>query len=224
MSAGLATDSADMSRVPLHTTTGTSFPDSSPHSVGANGYFGSTHSAVASDGLSSPVLKSHSSENSSSLRINLLGGSITIAELAIMSLYPIALFLGALVSAVGGAPPSYFSNKRNLINVVIVKRGWLWLTVITGYHAYLIYSRKSTRNQIALRNVVIRYTLATVWWIFFSQWFFGLPIMDKIFILTGGSCSDIGIEKNSMTTITSAQCRRIGGTWASGYDLVDTPF
>ena len=38
-----------------------------------------------------------------------------------------------------------------------------------------------------IRNAVINYIVVTIWWIFFTQWCFGLPIMDKIFVLTGGN-------------------------------------
>lgn len=164
----------------------------------------------AENAPSSPVTKSAAKT---------VRGSVTIVELGILALYPLAIFLGFLVQLVGGDSPSYFSNKRNIINVYIIKRGWLWVTLVTGYHAYTIHARNSPFSKQALRNLFIRYTLATIWWIFFTQWFFGLPIMDKIFVITGGGCS---VESSSDATfsnnVSSATCRHIGGSWTGGYD------
>lgn len=48
---------------------------------------------------------------------------------------------------------------------------------------------------------IIRYCLATLWWIFYAQWFFGLPIMDRIFLATGGSCK-IGLNDSNYSIIS----------------------
>lgn len=161
---------------------------------------------------SSPVTKARA--------LSYFGGAVTPVEIAVLSLYPLALFLGFLVQLAGGDSPSYFSNKRNLINVYIVKQGWLWLTLVIGYHAFTIYKRGSSRSTHALKNLTLRYSLATVWWILFSQWFFGLPIMDRIFILTGGACVGPSVEQAqpSSISISSSQCRSLGGSWTGGYD------
>lgn len=156
--------------------------------------------------------------NNSVFKTALFGGNMTILELVIPALYPLALLLGGLIQIVGGASPSYFSNKRNIINVMLVKQGWFWVTLITGYHAYTIYSRKSVQNTIALRNLVIRYVLATAWWIFFAQWFFGSPLMDKVFVLTGGGCANVDTDKHSFAINSSATCKSVGGRWSGGYD------
>lgn len=146
--------------------------------------------------------------------------ALNILEVTILLIYPIALFLGFLVQLAGGDYPSYFSDKRNVINVFIVKRGWLWVTIAIGIHAFGIYKRRSRQSITALKNLAIRYALATAWWIFFSQWFFGMPIMDKIFVMTGGKCSGLAnvSDANAPFAVTSAQCRYMGGKWTGGYD------
>lgn len=168
------------------------------------------------DDLLSP--ESQVPENKSLITISLFGGKLTILELFVLVIYPFALLLGGTMQFFDGASPSYFSNKRNLINVLLVKRGWFWVTVMTSYHSFMIYSRKSPQSMVALRNIAIRYILATSWWIFFAQWFFGVPLMDKIFLITGGKCLDVGVEKYSTTQVSSAQCKSIGGKWVGGYD------
>lgn len=154
---------------------------------------------------------------------------------------------------------NYYNNKRNILNQWFVKKGWGWTTlVIILFYSNIIYKQynsKATTNTTTtnnnnnnkqgvivqtIRNAVINYIVVTIWWIFFTQWCFGLPIMDKIFVLTGGKCS---IDTNSMahfnpnhhhvhanfvqkleniwesTGITSYNCRRIKGSqWIGGHD------
>ncbi|ABN68198.2 predicted protein [Scheffersomyces stipitis CBS 6054] len=135
---------------------------------------------------------------------------------------------------------NYYTNKKNVLNQVFVKNGWFWTTAnIVLFYGIVLYKEKSSAIRINIaKGAVIRYVLATVWWIFFTQWFFGLPIMDKVFVYTGGSCviekethpgqsrflhlfeaagEEVG-NKLSSTSITSYHCRRIKGSWEGGHD------
>lgn len=143
---------------------------------------------------------------------------IFFLKLAILSIYPLAVFIGSLIQFFDLASPSYFSNKRNIINVYVVKKGWLWVTFLIICHYFTVYLRKPLHRFVALRNIFIRYVVATAWWIFFAQWFFGFPLMDKVFILTGGSCTEISSEKYSSNEVSSAQCRVLKGKWTGGHD------
>lgn len=119
-------------------------------------------------------------------------------EILILGCYPFILLLGQLIAL--GSPDemaeNYFTTKRNFFNVIFVKNGWFWTTVL---YLMLIYSAFHDSTKKADRQTLIKSTIAslkkyaivTVCWYFYSQWFFGLPIMDRVFLLTGGSCYNI---------------------------------
>ncbi|KAF9139054.1 hypothetical protein BGX30_008416 [Mortierella sp. GBA39] len=49
-------------------------------------------------------------------------------------IFPVTLLFGSLFGYIGGDRPSYFSNKRNILNMVFVKNGWGWTSI-----AFLVY-------------------------------------------------------------------------------------
>src|SRR5205807_7286989 len=95
-------------------------------------------------------------------------------DILIASIYPLTLIAGSAFSVLSSSPEStnsFFSHKRNFVNVIFVKYGWLWTTL-----AFLIHTR---RLRPSLRvKAILRYAVATIWWILVTQWFFGPPIMD----------------------------------------------
>ncbi|KAK9467935.1 inositol phospholipid synthesis and fat-storage-inducing TM-domain-containing protein [Lipomyces arxii] len=145
-------------------------------------------------------------------------GVFSFEELIIFILYPVTICLGSLVSLVS-QPDNYFSSKRNVFNQVFVKNGWFWTTI-----AYML-------NGIRLRissptKMLVRYLIATLWWFVFTQWFFGAPIMDRVFIRTGGMCFadgpgsvDLVEERPTHDTWTSLGCRHMNGAWEGGHDV-----
>lgn len=133
---------------------------------------------------------------------------------------------------------NYYTNKRNIFNQYFVKQGWGWTTlIIILFYSNLIYKSSTINRQRLIKRFLIHYLLATLWWILFTQWCFGLPIMDKIFIWTGGKCQ---LELNNInhndhhhlhnsfiqtleniwesTRITSYSCRKFKGDWIGGHD------
>lgn len=107
----------------------------------------------------------------------------------------------------------FLAQKTNVLNRIFVKKGWFWTS--------LAYCLAVAVNRPLRRTVLIRscwhYALATVYWIFFTQWFFGPPVMDRIFMLTGGSCfSEVGDLR--LAHATSYECRVNGGNWSGGHD------
>lgn len=60
-----------------------------------------------------------------------------------------------------------------------------------------------------------------------TQWFFGPPLIDRSFRLTGGSCEILRAEKAgeipeldlAEKIVTHAQCKVSGGTWSGGIDI-----
>lgn len=175
--------------------------------------------------------------------------NLTLDDLLILALYPATALLGQTVQLLGTVSTSYFSSKRNVFNVVFVKKGWLWVSLLAGAKGLELYrsansgSGKSRVTNGQVKGFVLRYILATVWWILFSQWFFGLPLMDRVFRLTGGACtpsastltliataqsddpasasaSEAAIQALSaqLAQVTSAKCKALGHSWAGGVD------
>lgn len=135
----------------------------------------------------------------------------------------------------------YFATRKNLVNQVFVKRGWFWFTLVF----WGSYSGRKTRPSF--RAAVSRYLVATFWWVLFTQWFFGAPLMDRVFMSTGGICVvesnsnplssasvTVGRQPTSSSEAenlvrkamdvtknlpgTSAKCRGSGGIWSGGHD------
>jgi hypothetical protein len=138
----------------------------------------------------------------------------------VLCVYPVVLLLGQLVH-IGRPEPTYFSNSRNIFNQIFVKKGWLWTTIafliLLGDTAYVNASKRQKSPAHCIGQAFVRYFAATAWWIVFAQWLFGLPIMDRVFILTGGSCEGVTSISN-ITSVSSAYCRANGGIWTGGYD------
>lgn len=138
--------------------------------------------------------------------------------------YPSTLIAGSLFSILSPSPASavsYFSHKSNLFNTVFVKNAWLWTTLVFVIH--LTRLRRSSRTR-----ALLRYALATVWWVLITQWFFGPPIMDRTFTITGGACravegleatGDVPLGGRTLVAATSAACKVAGGRWRGGHDL-----
>ncbi|KAJ3095295.1 hypothetical protein HK100_005865, partial [Physocladia obscura] len=65
-----------------------------------------------------------------------------------------------------------------------------------------------------------RYLRATCFWIFTTQWFFGLSILDRIY-QSSGSCAlspEFAATGSPSIYATVTSCKRAGGTW-SGFDI-----
>lgn len=130
---------------------------------------------------------------------------------------------------------NYYNDKGNVFNQVFVKKGWGWTTlVITIFYAIRVV--KSERKVPLVVGAILRWLVATFWWVLFTQWCFGLPIMDKVFLWTGGKCANIAGDRIASlafvqlvsqlveeafyesTQISSSTCRRLRGTWEGGHD------
>lgn len=149
------------------------------------------------------------------------------------------LAAGAISSATAPSShqPSYFAGKGNLVNILFVKRGWLWTTLafvflqlttrfVTSQSSPLTAREKSRNHYL---QAVLRYILITTSWIFVTQWFFGPPLVDRSFTLTGGHCEGLPAKLSDSTTedkiakvaavYSSGACKRVGGSWRGGHDI-----
>ncbi|KAF9965852.1 hypothetical protein BGZ70_003963 [Mortierella alpina] len=203
--------------------------------------------------------------------------------------FPVTLALGSLFGFIGGDRPSYFSNKRNIFNMLFVKNGWGWTSLVFWIYLAVVFgqallnqnhrpepssgvgvhrpeqdqasqdihatatatdasaSSSSTTTRTRTRSspreqdkepqslvgtnlpasgtvsnarvasdvivkALVRWGLATLYWWLISQWFFGPGLFDRVFVLTGGSCSVDGHWSQH-------HCRRQGGLWSGGVDI-----
>ncbi|KAA8905742.1 inositol phospholipid synthesis and fat-storage-inducing TM-domain-containing protein [Sphaerosporella brunnea] len=146
-------------------------------------------------------------------------------EYFLAAVYPATLLLAStfyLLSPSPATSESYFSKKGNLINVIFVKYGWFWTTFVFLMHVSRL--RASSKAK-----ALLRWLLATAWWIIVTQWFLGPPLMDRAFTLSGGVCETLhqvnqaGPDMLDMNKpqvwLTSADCKFHGGRWAGGHDL-----
>lgn len=133
-------------------------------------------------------------------------------------LFPSIVLIGKLASF--WAQESYFGLKSNIFNRVFVKQGWFW----TSLAFWASYRLQHPQNKGALVHATIRYLLATLWWILFTQWMVGPPLMDRIFVWTGGQCVAAAVKASTEssqfaeTIATSQLCRKVGGKWIGGHD------
>lgn len=160
----------------------------------------------------------------------------TLAELSYAASFLLNFILGKLLHIVSQQEEvyNYYNDKGNIFNQLFVKKGWGWTTfVVVLFYTVEMYRRPKGK---VLAGAVVRYILATIWWIAFTQWFFGHPIMDKVFLMTGGKCANIAADrlhrldvlmvslfqeldgKFESRNVSSATCRRVRGTWEGGHD------
>ncbi|KAI6246615.1 Acyl-coenzyme A diphosphatase fit1 [Erysiphe necator] len=164
----------------------------------------------------------------------------TQLEIILLSIYPTTLVIGSLYSILNPAtrsspynsntqshsqntPPSYFAKKNNIFNTFFVKRGWAWITIS---YLYFLFSHPFTGSAGTLSpkriQGLLRYGIVTLWWIFITQWFFGPPLIDRNFTLTGGKC-ELALSSHSYRDqrkfLTASACKAEGGHWKGGHDI-----
>lgn len=156
--------------------------------------------------------------------------SLTLEDVLILSIYPATCLLGQLFQSVGTVTPSYFSSKRNIFNIFVIKQAWAWVSLLAGLQGFQLYRESTTgRSSVSsVRGFAFRYIAATMWWFVFSQWFFGNPLMDRVFRITGGGCApsqtfsaasgDLTALAAQLASVNSYQCKRLGHSWNGGID------
>lgn len=180
------------------------------------------------------------------IKQNLNKFHIGIGETIFMMSFIINFIMGKVIHLTSSNDEiyNYYNDKNNIINQIFVKRGWFWTTlVVFVFHASTLYHQEHPRTKnkpISLLIIasVMNYVVITLWWILFTQWCFGLPIMDKVFVATGGKCIDVekgkvmqkmaslshafvesGVEGIvESNRITSKTCRQLRGNWTGGHD------
>ena len=101
-------------------------------------------------------------------------------------LCPFLIAFGYLLSLTNYTRLFIEINKDGFVNIFFVKNGWFWTTVTLFWCCYR-YRVDKKRSKSILK----RYIILTLWWYVFTQpikWLNWPPIMDEIFLLTGGDC------------------------------------
>jgi hypothetical protein len=168
----------------------------------------------------------------------------TSLETAILAIYPAILVAGSLFalldpsaraapynaatqSHVASTAPSYFAKKSNIFNLYFVKQGWAWVTLS---YFFFLFTHPSTGPPATLALTprrlrgALRWAAVTLWWFFVTQWFFGPPMIDRGFLLTGGQCELVeqaGSAGMGHTRqfLTGVACKAVGGQWRGGHDI-----
>lgn len=165
---------------------------------------------------------------------------VTAGELSFLTSFIINFVMGKLIhfTSLEEEVYNYYNDKNNILNQLFVKKGWFWTTlVIVIFYGSLFYRGhpKVTNNKVKIiQNATVKYVISTLWWVLFTQWCFGLPIMDRIFLYTGGKCITAeekrlakylpffikNAEENifESTLVGSGVCRRLKGQWIGGHD------
>lgn len=154
---------------------------------------------------------------------------LTTIQLSVLFIIPTVLLLAQISSWVSPDEVihNYYTSRGNLINTWFVKKGWFWTTL--AYVAVLMKSPKFERRSL------YRFGLITLFWFLFTQWLNGMPLMDRIFVWTGGECRletpvTLPIQVNNLfekslennyhvsKVISSLECRKAKGIWEGGHD------
>lgn len=161
---------------------------------------------------------------------------LTIAEVVFAVSFVFNFALGKLLHLFSQPEEvyNYYNNKGNIFNQWFVKKGWAWTTGVIVLFYAAEFSKPLFRRKLLL-GAFLRWVVATCWWVLFTQWCFGVPIMDKVFIFSGGKCGAIPGDKLAAfsnrlhlfvsagelyesTQISSSTCRRLRGSWEGGHD------
>lgn len=101
-------------------------------------------------------------------------------------------------------PQSYFSNRRNIFNVLFVKKGWGWTFFVLAGYLFCILLKKRVTNLKVFYQHFTRLFVLTI------AWFLSTSIFDIVENYTG-SC--LGQE-----VLDKLNCKENGFIW-SGFDV-----
>lgn len=157
-----------------------------------------------------------------SIRTQLNRGQFTTLDGLLVGIYPLTLILGFCFSL--GHSSSYFAHSHNVFNLIFVKNGWLWTSVVFWLHLYRLPASAQNKKQ-----AIVRWSIATLIWMVVTQWAFGAPLTDRTMIWTGGVCelakkgaeTDVylGETTERIVAMTNKACKEVHGHWEGGHDL-----
>lgn len=106
---------------------------------------------------------------------------------------------------------SFFADKRNFFNQYFVKLAWGWtsLACLVHYVVSHLPSSTSSSSTAAKRleiRPLLRYTLATLFWIGFARWAFGPSLSHRILTGTGGFCTPSALQSSAPDHFNPEPC------------------
>jgi hypothetical protein len=130
-------------------------------------------------------------------------------------LYPtIVLFFSIAGTTTSTDSDNPLTDKKNLLNRVFAKMGWAWTSgPLLLYILYTTVHLHQTSEKVKrlVANGFLRWTLATLYWFIFTQWFFGPSILQRVFQhWPWASCSS-----NDPSHAWYETCRNNGHLWMS---------
>lgn len=109
-------------------------------------------------------------------------------------------------------PPSYFSNKRNVFNMLFVKWAWGWTFVLTSVFICFSSFVYTGGNVKLIRAHAMRLIAGSACWYTMTGFF------NYVFIATGRCHSVAGDAERAHASQSFAACSRAGGRWV-GFDI-----
>lgn len=94
----------------------------------------------------------------------------------------------------------YWASKANPLNVYFIKKAWGWTSA-----AFLLAwatGPPSTRSAVRLT----RWATATAIWLFFTAWFFGPALLERIILVSGGECV-LALPSGDPISVPAEYCR-----------------
>ncbi|KAI8922981.1 inositol phospholipid synthesis and fat-storage-inducing TM-domain-containing protein [Entophlyctis helioformis] len=149
------------------------------------------------------------------------------------------VLLGTLAQAAALVPPSVFADKANPLNVVFAKFAWGWTSALLVPFMLLSASTSTSTSATSSlsaatssagprpshhspRSLAIaalpfaRWAAATLYWLLLTQWAFGNPLLDRIFLSTG-DCR-LAASGSAVAARSIRDCKRQGGR-LTGFDV-----
>jgi hypothetical protein len=117
----------------------------------------------------------------------------------LLKLYGLTIAISTIFPMIITIPESYFSNKKNILNVIFVKQGWFWTCI-----AILPLILLSNPSLSKVKCFGFRMILASLYWLL------GVKVMHQILVYTG-ECSIENVTRVS-------DCKQQGGQW-NGFDV-----
>ncbi|THD25412.1 Fat inducing protein 1 [Fasciola hepatica] len=119
---------------------------------------------------------------------------------------------GSLLFDFVRAPPSYFSNKYNLLNQAFVKWGWGWTCIMLS--TFVIFSSfiYTASNVKLMRAHILRIVIGT------GCWYSVTGFLSFVHDLTG-HCQPTNLTlNNEVRPMRRTLCHKAGGVWI-GFDI-----
>ncbi|XP_072489768.1 acyl-coenzyme A diphosphatase FITM2 [Notamacropus eugenii] len=139
----------------------------------------------------------------------------TLVRAAVRRYLPWALLAfmlgGSAVKELSPLPPSYLSNKRNILNVYFVKVAWGWTFILLLPFIALTNYHLTGKAGVVLRRLCILLVGTLIWYISTS-------VFLHIEHYTGNCYKSPALESIQREYNSKVECRQGGGFW-HGFDI-----